>query len=40
MKLLVQLRIEETKKKRTVHVMTAEGEERSYDIPLWFKIKS
>ncbi|PRR79808.1 DNA-directed RNA polymerase subunit beta' [Clostridium vincentii] len=27
------VRVEETKKKRIVHVMSADGEERSYDIP-------
>ena len=39
MKLLVLLRIEETKKKRTVIVMAADGEERSYDIPFGSRLK-
>ncbi|WP_297638388.1 DNA-directed RNA polymerase subunit beta' [uncultured Clostridium sp.] len=33
------VRIEETKKKRTVHVMGANGEEVSYDIPFGSRIK-
>ena len=33
------VRVEETKKKRTVHVMTAEGEERSYEIPFGSRLK-
>ena len=33
------VRIEETKKKRTVHVMAADGEERSYDIPFGSRLK-
>ncbi|WP_024614759.1 DNA-directed RNA polymerase subunit beta' [Clostridium sp. Ade.TY] len=33
------VRIEETKKKRTVHVMGADGEEVSYDIPFGSRVK-
>ena len=33
------VRIEETKKKRTVYVMAADGEERSYDIPFGSRLK-
>ncbi|AOR22396.1 DNA-directed RNA polymerase subunit beta' [Clostridium taeniosporum] len=33
------IRIEETKKKRTVFVMDADGEERSYDIPFGSRLK-
>ena len=33
------VRVEETKKKRTVHVMSAEGEEKSYDIPFGSRLK-
>ena len=33
------IRIEETKKKRTVHVMSNEGEEYSYDIPFGSRLK-
>ena len=33
------VRVEETKKKRTVRVMTAEGEERSYEIPFGSRLK-
>lgn len=33
------IRLEETKKKRTVHVMGANGEEVSYDIPFGSRIK-
>ena len=33
------VKIEETKKKRTVVVMTADGEERSYDIPFGSRLK-
>ena len=31
--------IEETKKKRTVHVISADGEEKSYDIPFGSRLK-
>ena len=33
------VRIEETKKKRTVYVMGADGEEKSYDIPFGSRLK-
>lgn len=33
------VRIEETKKKRTVYVMAADGEEKSYDIPFGSRLK-
>ena len=33
------VRVEETKKKRIVHVMPADGEERSYDIPFGSRLK-
>ena len=33
------VRVEETKKKRTVHVMGADGEEVSYDIPFGSRVK-
>jgi len=33
------VRVEETKKKRIVHVMGADGEERSYDIPFGSRLK-
>ena len=33
------VRVEETKKKRAVHVMAADGEERSYDIPFGSRLK-
>ena len=33
------VRVEDTKKKRVVHVMGADGEERSYDIPFGSRLK-
>ena len=33
------IRIEETKKKRTVYVVSADGEEKSYDIPFGSRLK-
>ena len=33
------VRVEETKKKRIVHVMSADGEEKSYDIPFGSRLK-
>ncbi|MGG7178973.1 DNA-directed RNA polymerase subunit beta' [Clostridium paraputrificum] len=33
------VRVEDTKKKRIVHVMSADGEERSYDIPFGSRLK-
>ena len=33
------VRVEETKKKRTVYVMAADGEERSYDIPFGSRLR-